>query len=181
MVQIDYTVVLFMFITALLASVIGGLITLKFISSNNHMGQSKSNKTGPHSQQIPHSSQSILQPTQHFLTSKESTKYVRAIRKSTYDSVECFTSASFNCQCKCIKRILEGLKFYQSLNVMDKYSQQKIVIYFEQQYQWLLDDYIHIVTNHGSHVDQIHDVMFADFNLSSCNFKTCSFSQRHHR
>eukprot|EP01084_Bolivina_argentea_P093075 167416_1 len=82
---------------------------------------------------------------------------------------------SMNKICDCLARVMNGLQYYESLNLDNKDDIQKFVAYFGVKYQTLLDDFIHIVTKHSHNFDELHE------EVAKCSITQCSFAKRHYR
>eukprot|EP01084_Bolivina_argentea_P102974 184476_1 len=87
--------------------------------------------------------------------------------------------------CQCIVRTLKTLKSYQTLNdIIDNNmvtGEASIIKLCHQKHPSLLDDYIHIVTQHREHLDEVFEVMTTQFGTVSCNIMNCSLAKRYCR
>eukprot|EP01084_Bolivina_argentea_P147917 258728_1 len=83
--------------------------------------------------------------------------------------------------CQPVHRIIECLKYYQTLNFINTNDQQKIVIFGQQIYPLLLDDYIHIITSHDNDLSQILNYMITKKGMPLCDFFNCTLGRRHFR
>lgn len=94
-------------------------------------------------------------------------------------------SDNTNCsvkKCRQLQRIIECLKFYQSLDIMHSDDDKnKMMHFFKNKYKSTLNDYIHIVTEHSDDLECIFNLIISDYNLNCCNFIGCSMLRRHHR
>eukprot|EP01084_Bolivina_argentea_P049313 90713_1 len=93
---------------------------------------------------------------------------------------ECLANmSSIKDGCNQTKRIVDALKYYESLNIVSNEKDKlKLVKYFHETYKSLLDDYIHIVVEHNNRndLDQIYDLL-----ATNCNIQHCLVCVRHFR
>ena len=81
-----------------------------------------------------------------------------------------------------IKRLLQALQYYESLNISsNKDDQTKLVQFACNTYPSLIDDFTRIVTTHTNDIDDIYNCMINELQFNPCNIKNCSFSARHNR
>eukprot|EP01084_Bolivina_argentea_P019118 35561_1 len=85
-------------------------------------------------------------------------------------------------KCENIIRIINALKYFQSLDNMNNEDQQNLVEFCDK-YQSLLDDYIHILGAHNNDHDleKIFDLMINDYKLKDCDIIKCTLSLRYYR
>eukprot|EP01084_Bolivina_argentea_P218959 371456_1 len=93
----------------------------------------------------------------------------------SYD-IEC---VSIKDGCACVNRIVSALRYYSSLDQNHKHAKNELIKYCSVTYKSLLDDYVHIVTNHnnGTDLNEILNVM----NHSECRIINCTSASRHYR
>ena len=85
--------------------------------------------------------------------------------------------------CISIKRLLAALKYYDALNIINNPNHGEIFNEFinEIYHHQLLDDYAHLIDEHGQKLQEIHETIINDKQFRKCNIKTCDFTARHHR
>eukprot|EP01084_Bolivina_argentea_P025535 47488_1 len=94
--------------------------------------------------------------------------------------LECKSSVD---KCLCIHRLLEGIKYYMSLDVHSKSLDDKKNTFIEfasEMYQSFLDDYIHITTRHNDELNDILNLMIQQHDIISCDITHCSALLRHY-
>ena len=87
-------------------------------------------------------------------------------------------------QCQCTTRIIYALKYYQTLNLNhDENDRQRMIKFFKERYVQLLDDYIHIVTQHNDTIqlEEIFEIMLTEYGMNQCQILNCSLAIRHYR
>eukprot|EP01084_Bolivina_argentea_P262211 443365_1 len=85
-------------------------------------------------------------------------------------------------QCKSMKRLLEGLKFYSGLKITENANDKKIWNKFiNEEYDNLIDDYIHFNNQHSHELERINnDITNKDSGFNECKISDCVFTSRHH-
>eukprot|EP01084_Bolivina_argentea_P292202 502287_1 len=79
--------------------------------------------------------------------------------------------------CEAVNRLVEALKYYSSLEIMNnKNHQNKFTAFIGRIYKKFLDDYYHLIEQHDN-LEQISDALTAS---KSCNESSCSFTFRHY-
>eukprot|EP01084_Bolivina_argentea_P053188 97643_1 len=78
--------------------------------------------------------------------------------------------------CQCIYRVIQCAKFFNTLGNNPSQHQRKICQFFDETYTTLLDDYIHLTSKHHSDINKI----MQQYNLTTCDLRTCTSIQRHH-
>eukprot|EP01084_Bolivina_argentea_P062115 113577_1 len=86
-------------------------------------------------------------------------------------------------ECAQIKRVINALKHYQSLNGKEK--EDMVIVFCTQIYKHLLDDFNHIILDHNNtDIQLIHsDIISKQYKelILSCEFKTCEYYKRAYR
>ena len=82
-------------------------------------------------------------------------------------------------KCVQLERLWKALSFYQSLDLNNndnkKEDEDKMDKYFNEKYQTLLDDYIHIITKHDAYdLDEMVE-------CEECDLSQCLLARRHQR
>ena len=83
--------------------------------------------------------------------------------------------------CAYINRIIKALRFYQSLDSDNIESNDKLMQYCTEKCPSMLNDYIHLITEHNEHLEAIHESLRKYDDLQECNITTCKFVVHHHR
>eukprot|EP01084_Bolivina_argentea_P024271 45244_1 len=83
--------------------------------------------------------------------------------------------------CKCTKRLISALQFYQSLNMVKKNDQETLVRFCQKIYKALLDDYVHLIMIHNEYIEDIYNIIINDFHFKPCNLMNCALLSRHYR
>eukprot|EP01084_Bolivina_argentea_P301501 520173_1 len=102
------------------------------------------------------------------------------------------TSLSIKEGCPFTMRIIFALLYYRTLKLETvdhkqintvKHDQEKLLLFYKKTYKHLLDDFVHIVSNHRNDFDKIYELAVFDksFNFGVCNVLSCKLSQRHNR
>eukprot|EP01084_Bolivina_argentea_P216391 367637_1 len=87
-------------------------------------------------------------------------------------------------ECSMISRLINGLIYYQSLDIEKTDEQQKLINFFHEEYNTVLDDYVHILSVHDRQQDMqdIFNLLISNPSVvHKCNIKTCTISSRHRR
>eukprot|EP01084_Bolivina_argentea_P051593 94925_1 len=84
--------------------------------------------------------------------------------------------------CSVINQIIASLKYYSSLNILNKKKDRnKLVKYCTTANNPVLDNYIHLINIHNNDIEQIYNLVQNDRNMISCDGHNCLLLQRHHR
>eukprot|EP01084_Bolivina_argentea_P305842 528378_1 len=97
-----------------------------------------------------------------------------------------FSETTLDCQtfCKSKIRIAHSLKYYHSLQIENSASDQNKLLYFYNNiYNSVLSDFIHLITNHEHELEEINDYCINSpiLGLAQCNINDCKVSSRHNR
>eukprot|EP01084_Bolivina_argentea_P247680 414353_1 len=119
----------------------------------------------------------INEPQQHKieLTRMETTytkdQPLQIIRNITINEHNCFVK-----ECEIVRRILNAL-YYASTQNVTQLTEYCI------EYKTILDDYIHIVSQHNStnDLDEIYHILRDNYQFLECDINQCRFSLRHYR
>eukprot|EP01084_Bolivina_argentea_P247681 414354_1 len=119
----------------------------------------------------------INEPQQHKieLTRMETTytkdQPLQIIRNITINEHNCFVK-----ECEIVRRILNAL-YYASTQNVTQLTEYCI------EYKTILDDYIHIVSQHNStnDLDEIYHILRDNYQFLECDINQCGFSLRHYR
>eukprot|EP01084_Bolivina_argentea_P115643 205617_1 len=84
-------------------------------------------------------------------------------------------------KCVYIHRVINVISTYHSMSVNMKYYQENVVKLCEETHIHLIDDFIHIVTQHNKDLENIFELMQEKGEIPNCNAINCHFSTRHHR
>jgi len=106
-----------------------------------------------------------------------------------------FKDSSANCSqqtilpvthCKCIARVIESLSYYETLDMIgfSNNDNNKLINFVQTVHKTLLNDYIHVVMEHNTHIDSIYELIsskkYKD-KFKSCDVVKCGWTQRHNR
>eukprot|EP01084_Bolivina_argentea_P087241 157586_1 len=102
---------------------------------------------------------------------------------------KCNKSAPFITNCDHLNRLVESLKFYTSLDIENnELDSDKLVDFIENIYndkennkQIFLNDYIHLVIDHGKDLEYIYDEVIKRNDFPKCLLKNCKLTCRHHK
>ena len=83
--------------------------------------------------------------------------------------------------CNYINRVIDALRFYQSLDMKNTESNARLMQYCNEEYPSMLNDYIHLITKHNEHLEAIHESVTSYEDLQDCDVSDCKFIERHHR
>eukprot|EP01084_Bolivina_argentea_P084462 152738_1 len=116
-----------------------------------------------------------------FTTSHVHHQEINVKNESTLKQNQCI---SLEEGCECINRMHSALRYYSSLNLdHSQHAENKLVKYCNMTYKLLLNDYVHIVTNHNSDTDlhKIFNLLTASDDYIECTIAKCTLSSRHYR
>jgi len=104
------------------------------------------------------------------------------IFKTEYDDF-CHSKKSENTDnpmedCICLKRLFIALKYYSLLNIIDNEIHREVFINFVKEVynNNLINDYIHLITDHQHQIELIYKTF-----PQKCDIKQCQFTSRHHK
>ena len=104
------------------------------------------------------------------------------IFKTEYDDF-CHSKKSENTDnpmegCICLKRLFIALKYYSLLNIIDNEIDGEVFINFVKEVynNNLINDYIHLITDHQHQIEAIYKTL-----PQKCDIKQCQFTSRHHK
>eukprot|EP01084_Bolivina_argentea_P008584 16055_1 len=106
-------------------------------------------------------------------------------KKPTYFSI--FKNQKSECKseddsCDHVNRIIYAMKYYQSLDASQNHEyQENVITLVKDDYELLLDDYIHLIIFHSKSIDKIYIKMTTEFNILQCEFAKCKSAIRHNR
>eukprot|EP01084_Bolivina_argentea_P281198 481082_1 len=99
--------------------------------------------------------------------------------------LDIFDSKSDDCGkdfvCRCTRRIITAIKYYQMLDLGKSEDREKFIIFYEDIYKHMLDDFIHLITRHHDMLDKMYDFATKRMGLAKCNLKECFKQKRHNR
>eukprot|EP01084_Bolivina_argentea_P084461 152734_1 len=82
-------------------------------------------------------------------------------------------------QCESIRKTLDILKYYQTLNLNE--TNNNTLIEFVNKETNIIDHYIHIVTKHNNDMEDIYNLIIKQYTFQNCNVDNCILSTRHNR
>eukprot|EP01084_Bolivina_argentea_P238632 400900_1 len=83
-------------------------------------------------------------------------------------------------ECNVVKRLICGLQYYSSLNVVnEKNDQNKFSQFICNVYHRFLDDYSHLINIHGHKLEDINKMLLLSDKFDVCDIKKCIFTSRH--
>eukprot|EP01084_Bolivina_argentea_P238634 400903_1 len=83
-------------------------------------------------------------------------------------------------ECNVVKRLICGLQYYSSLNVVnDKNDQDKFNKFICNVYHTFLDDYTHLINIHAHKLENIHKSLLLSNKFEICDIRKCAFTGRH--
>ena len=87
-------------------------------------------------------------------------------------------------KCDHIQRILNALKYYKTLKLINDNSSQNtneiFIDFCDNAYIKLLNDYQHIIAIHEQHLEEINKQILNDDNYDKCEYSQCNLSRRYH-
>eukprot|EP01084_Bolivina_argentea_P157434 274357_1 len=94
-------------------------------------------------------------------------------KKELIDDKKNITKEQNNCKswisCSCTQRIINALKYYESLDIIHNESDKDSLFEFcHEKYPSLLNDYIHIIQTHNDEFQDIHDYICQNEQLKPC-------------
>eukprot|EP01083_Nonionella_stella_P015938 44583_1 len=128
---------------------------------------------------------------------KPTTTEVHIGSKSKYDVTSCNTPSHFiifkenkqQCSankplidnCFFVKRLVVGLSFYDTLDISNHHKDEdKLIAFCKSTHKSILNDYIHLMTEHSNDLIEIHESCAKRFNASNCNgSRQCALAVRH--
>eukprot|EP01084_Bolivina_argentea_P054606 100136_1 len=129
----------------------------------------------------------FLMTYDHMLHSTQQTKVVD-FNDPCFDILrdskqQCNKQKPFTENCLAINRIIHGLTYYNTLNI-EKYTddQNHLIEFCKRVYTELLNDYIHLMTEHSDsdNLQDINQSLVHNYNIS-CDMLDCALSLRHNR
>eukprot|EP01084_Bolivina_argentea_P315438 546495_1 len=111
--------------------------------------------------------------------------YVTAEESQIHYDFKMFENKSTDCDndflCRCTKRLVTAMKYYQSLDMTDTDDQQQLMEFYHEKYNHILDDFAHLLTKHHETLDTMYDYAVNDIGLDKCTAKKCLAQRRHNR
>ena len=86
-------------------------------------------------------------------------------------------------QCQPTIQIIQALHYYQHLNMTDNTDRQKLIKFVHDDYNQLLNDWIHFVSSHNDsyELQQLSEEMMKTYGLNECQMNECPLIVRHFR
>ena len=81
--------------------------------------------------------------------------------------IECNKRSPIIKNCNALQRVINALNYYQTLNV--KENMDKFIEFCENVYYGIIDDYVHLITQHSNDLFQIRKSLICD--NSQCKYK----------
>eukprot|EP01084_Bolivina_argentea_P086409 156184_1 len=105
--------------------------------------------------------------------------------KSKAIDMEIFQDKSTDCDtnyiCRCTRRIISAMKYYQTLNINVEHDKNKFLFFYDKIYPHILNDFTHVITKHPDSLDSLYEFAVKDMKLSKCTVQNCLYQQRHNR
>eukprot|EP01084_Bolivina_argentea_P310852 537974_1 len=86
--------------------------------------------------------------------------------------------------CHELNRILNALKYYQLItkdsNDHKQIGMKTFTEFILQQYNYYLDDIIHLICVHSKELQEINEIIIPQFHFQECNILHCALTRRHY-
>eukprot|EP01084_Bolivina_argentea_P316410 548450_1 len=84
--------------------------------------------------------------------------------------------------CIALNRLISGLSYYSRLDIINNDNDRNsFSVFMMEKYIRFIDDYTHLVHDHGHEIEHIYKAMIGNEKFTPCNIKACSFTSRHYQ